>query len=331
MHVFTALPIAQFVKVCKMFGMKNSENMFVFPGQGSQSVGMGQAFLAGAPERELLESVEDALKFKLGKLMAEGPLDELTQTQNTQPALMVCGAMACQYLLRTVRQPIQNMAACVAGHSLGEYTAVHAAGGLAAPTMARLVRLRGEEMAKVKGGAMVAVLGLVPEAAAALESDGITFANDNASGQAVFSGFLGGEPQKQAFEAAAKAAGAKRCMWLNVSGPFHTPNMKPAAEAVAAFLAAHPLQPLAVPCMMNATATAEHTPTAVQTALPAQVAGRVRWREGMVAAANAGITQVVELGAGKVLAGLASRCDARLTGIALDTPAAIDAWLETVA
>lgn len=311
--------------------MQNTQNIFVFPGQGSQVVGMGGAFFENAPERDLLESVEDALKLKLGKLMAEGPLDELTQTQNTQPALLVVGLAAAQYVLRQWGKPLNTLATFVAGHSLGEYTAVAAAGGLTAPVAAQLVRLRGEEMAKVQGGAMVAVLGLTPEAALGLESDGITFANDNAAGQSVFSGFLGGDSQKQAFEDAVKAAGGKRCLWLNVSGPFHTPQMRPAAEAVAQFLEAHPVQPLAVPCLMNATATAENMPEAVTRNLPAQVAGRVRWRESMVAAADAGVTNVVELGVGKVLAGLAPRCDGRLKAVSLESPAAVDAWLETLA
>lgn len=292
---------------------------------------MGQAFAAEKPERHLFEEIDDALEMRLFRLMQEGPLDELTLTQNTQPALLACGAVALHYLLRVSGKRIDELAAFVAGHSLGEYTAVHAAGGMNAPTAARLVRLRGETMATVHGGAMVAVLGLTPDAAEGLVEDGITFANDNAAGQSVFSGFMGGETQKQAFEARVKEAGGKRCIWLNVSGPFHTPAMRPAAEAVGSFLAAHPLKDLRVPCLMNATATPCQTAAEVATNLQAQVTGRVRWRESMVWAAEHGVTQVVELGAGSVLSGLAKRCDARLAGVSLDSPAAMDAWLNAAA
>lgn len=303
--------------------------ILVFPGQGSQVMGMGQAFAETTAGRELLEQADDALGFGLGRLMKEGPLEELTLTSNAQPALLVAGILAFNYLIESVNMPIGEVAGLVAGHSLGEYTAVCAAGGMDFDSAVRLVRLRGEEMAKAKGGAMAAVLGLDPTAAEALAGtvagSGIVLANDNSAGQQVFSG---PEGAFGAFEDAAKVAGAKRVIRLNVSGAFHTPAMADAARAVGDYVAGKPLKDLEVGCVMNAAAVAESAAQNVATGLVAQVTGRVRWRESMVHAADAGVTQVVELGVGKVLAGLAGRCDARLSGVSLDSPAAIDAWLE---
>lgn len=300
---------------------------FVFPGQGSQTVGMGQDLLHDGHAKAVLQEAEEALKFNLGKLMLEGPAEELTLTQNAQPALLVCGLMAFSYLTKQAGLGIEGLAGHVAGHSLGEYTAVAAAGGMGFATAAQLVRLRGEAMVRGGGtGGMSAILGLEPEVADKVAAEnGVVFANDNAVGQAIFSGPL----DKLALaEEAAKAAGAKRALRLNVSGPFHTPVMRGAAEEVGAFLAAHPLADLKVPCVMNLSAEPVREARAVAAGLVAQVTGRVRWREGMVHLANTGVTQVVELGVGKVLAGLAGRCDGRLSGVSLDSRVSIDAWLE---
>lgn len=299
---------------------------FVFPGQGSQIVGMAQQFLEYPPARELFQQADDALEFNLSKLMREGPAEELTQTHNAQPALLVAGLVAFTYLSKQSGRTLEELAACVAGHSLGEYTAVAAAGGLGFTDAVRLVRLRGQAMAKVKNGGMCAVLGLEAAALENILPAGLTLANDNAPGQVILSGPL---DAVVAGEEALKAAGAKRVLRLNVSGPFHTAAMAPAAEEVKGFLQAHPLAPLTVPCVMNATAAPARQPAEVAQNLAAQVTSRVRWRQTMEHMAAAGITNVVELGVGKVLAGLAPRCDVRLTAASLESPEAIDTWLES--
>lgn len=300
---------------------------FVFPGQGSQTVGMGQDFAADSACRELFERADEALKFNLSKLMWEGDPAALTQTQNAQPALLVCGLAALAYLGKQSGKALPELTGYVAGHSLGEYTAVAAAGGMGLEAAVQCVRLRGEAM--VRGGAeggMSAILGLDPETADKIAADnGVVFANDNAAGQAIFSGPV--EALAKA-EDAAKAAGAKRALRLNVAGPFHTPVMAGAAGEVADFLKANPLTKLAVPCMMNASAELRDEANAVAEGLVAQVTSRVRWREGMIALADKGVEQVVEFGVGKVLSGLASRCDARLAGASLASRAEVDAWLE---
>lgn len=275
--------------------------------------------------RALFERADEVLGFGLSRLMREGPADELTLTHNAQPALLLAGMAAFTYLCGRAGQQADQLAAFVAGHSLGEYTAVTAAAGLAFEDALKLVRLRGETMAQVKNGGMCAVLGLEADALDAVLPAGLTLANDNAPGQVILSGPL---DALTAGEMALKGAGAKRVLRLNVSGPFHTPAMAPAADAVRGFLAAHPLQDLQIDCVMNCTAAPARAPGEVAANLAAQVTGRVRWRETMAFMAAQGITDIVELGAGKVLAGLAPRCDVRLSGVSLDSPAAIDAWLD---
>jgi [acyl-carrier-protein] S-malonyltransferase len=315
------------------FVMKNV--MLVFPGQGSQVVGMGVAFASTPAGKELLERADEALGFGLSRLMREGPLEELTLTQNAQPALLVSGMLAFNHLIHCAKKPVGAVAALVAGHSLGEYTAVCAAGGLGFEEAVRLVRLRGEAMARAEGGAMAAVLGLDSAAAEALAGvvapSGVVLANDNSPGQQVFSG------PAQAFadfEGAAKAAGAKRVIRLNVSGAFHTAAMEAAARAVRERIIGSEdhriigVGGLAVPCVMNVSAMAESEGAVVAENLVRQITGRVRWREGMIFAAEAGVDTVVELGVGKVLGGLAGRCDGRLRGVSLESPAGIEEWLE---
>ncbi len=305
--------------------MKNM--CFAFPGQGSQIVGMGRDFAETTQGRALFERADDALGMKLSDLMWNGDQGELTLTQNAQPALLVCGLVALDYLQRQANQRLPEMVGFVAGHSLGEYTAVAAAGGMDFETAVKLVRLRGQAMANGgMAGGMSAILGLEPEVADRVAREaGVVFANDNSAGQAIFSG----DSDKLAIaEEAAKAAGAKRAMRLNVSGPFHTPVMRGAGEKVAEFLRANPLKDLEVGCMMNHSAKVEREAQAVAAELVAQVTGRVRWREGMIALAEQGVTQIVELGVGKVLAGLAGRCDARLTAVSLSSRADVDGWLE---
>lgn len=303
--------------------------ILVFPGQGSQSVGMAAGFMQHAATRELFELADDTLGLHLSRLMREGPDDDLRATHNAQPALLLAGYAAAHYLLTQLGKPLPDVAAMVAGHSLGEYTAVAVAGGMGLPAALRLVRLRGETMTRAvpQGqGGMSAVLGLdVATLQPLAAAHGMTVANDNAPGQLILSGPLDGLEHT---ETAARQAGAKRVLRLNVAGPFHTAAMQPAADAVRDSLAANPLQPLAVPCLMNATAAPATTADEVAANLIAQITAPVRWREIMGHAAEAGVTKVLELGSGKVLAGLASRCDSRLAAVSLDSPATIDAWLE---
>lgn len=298
----------------------------VFPGQGSQVPGMGKDFAEEAFAKELFEQADDALGFGLTKLMWGDDAAVLTQTENAQPALLVTGLVALEYLKRQSGKSVADMAAFVAGHSLGEYTAVAAAGGMDFETAVKLVRLRGEAMRDCgEEGSMSAILGLEADVAdkVARES-GVVFANDNSPGQAIFSGPVAALEKA---EEAAKAAGAKRALRLNVSGPFHTPVMTGAAGEVRDFLKSHPLRDLSVPCVMNVKATGVQMAAEVAEGLVAQVTGRVRWRETMMFMAGQGVEQVVELGVGKVLTGMASRCDARLTGVSLSSRAEVDAWL----
>jgi [acyl-carrier-protein] S-malonyltransferase len=241
--------------------------------------------------------------------------------------LLVCGLAALGYLKKQAGLKTEGLAGFVAGHSLGEYTAVAAAGGMDFETAVKLVRLRGQAMVDsgVVGG-MSAILGLEPEVADKVAKDaGVVFANDNSAGQAIFSGAF---DKLEVAEEAAKAAGAKRALRLNVAGPFHTPEMRPAADKVGEYLAANPLKGLVVPCVMNASAEARSKADEVADGLVAQVVSRVRWRESMIRLADQDVTQVVELGVGKVLSGLAGRCDARLAAVSLSSRAEVDAWLE---
>jgi len=306
-----------------------TSKVLVFPGQGSQVPGMGKDFNDDAGCRELFERADEALGFGLTKLMWGEDAEELTKTQNAPPALLVCGLVALDYLKRQAGVGVEGLAAYVAGHSLGEYTAVAAAGGMDFETAVKLVRLRGQAMVDSGAvGGMSAILGLDPEVAERVAGEnGVVFANDNAVGQAIFSGPF--EALERA-EEGAKAAGAKRALRLNVAGPFHTPGMTYAAEKVGEYISVNTLDNLDIPCMMNATAEVETEAKKVAEGLVAQVTNRVRWREGMVRLADRGVTQVVELGVGKVLTGLASRCDARLQGVSLESRSGVEGWLESL-
>lgn len=300
----------------------------IFPGQGSQTPGMSAAFMAHPHTRELFEEADDALGFHLSRLMKDGPAEELTLTQNAQPALLIAGLAALLYMQKQTGKPLEALCAAVAGHSLGEYTAVAAAGGLSASLAAQLVRLRGQAMAKAVPagqGGMSALLGLeVTQLESIAAATGITIANDNAPGQLIIAGSIRALEQA---EEQAKAAGAKRALRLNVSGPFHTAAMHPAAQEVSDFLKSHPLHPLAVPVYANATTQPASDAATVTANLISQITSRVRWRESMTAMAEAGITTLLELGTGKVLTGLAARCDARLAAHSLTTPDEVDAFL----
>jgi [acyl-carrier-protein] S-malonyltransferase len=285
---------------------------FIFPGQGSQTVGMGKALAdASAVARELFQEVDDALGQNLFRLMVEGPSDELTLTENAQPAIMANALATLRVLEREGGISLADKADYVAGHSLGEYSALCAAGALDVPTTARLLKLRGQAMqAAVPSGvgAMAALLGADIEKAQALAeaaADGevCTVANDNDPGQVVISG------HKAAIDRAialTKDHGIKRGLLLPVSAPFHCPLMQPAAEKMAEALAGAPLQSPLVPVFANVTASPVADADQIRQLLVEQVTGRVRWRESVGAMWDAGVTDFVEFG-GKVLGPMVKR------------------------
>jgi [acyl-carrier-protein] S-malonyltransferase len=308
----------------------------VFPGQGSQAVGMGRELSeAFAAAREVFEEVDDALKSKLTKLMFEGPEDELTLTENAQPALMAVSVAVMRVIEREGKTSIGKIATYVAGHSLGEYSALAASGALGLADTARLLRLRGQSMQKAVPageGAMAALLGLDLEAArtVALEAAGddvCSTANDNGPGQVVVSG------SKAAVERAVKIAaerGAKRAIMLPVSAPFHCGLMAPAADAMAEALALVELRPPVVPLVANVTAQPVTDPAIIRRQLVEQVTGLVRWQESVMFMVGAGITRIDEIGVGKVLAGLAKRIHRDLTTSSTHTPGEVEAFLKTL-
>jgi [acyl-carrier-protein] S-malonyltransferase len=295
---------------------------FIFPGQGSQAVGMGAALAAASPAaREVFQEVDEALGQKLSKLMAEGPEDQLQLTANAQPAIMANAIAVLRVLEKEGGVHLADKADFVAGHSLGEYTALCAAGAFDLATTAKLLRLRGEAMqaaVPVGIGAMAAILGADVEKAraiaeAAAEGQVCTVANDNDPSQVVISG------HREAIERAiplAKEMGAKRALLLPVSAPFHCPLMQPAADAMAEALAAARLQGPRVPLYANVTAAPVSDPDTIRALLVEQVTGMVRWRESVLAMEGAGVTDFIELG-GKVLGGMVKRIapDAAATSV----------------
>jgi [acyl-carrier-protein] S-malonyltransferase len=307
---------------------------FIFPGQGSQSIGMGKALAEGsAAARDVFAEVDAALGEKLSELMFAGDIATLTLTENAQPALMAASVAAARTVAERTGRSIAELAGFVAGHSLGEYSALAAAGAISVADAARLLRLRGLAMQKavpVGVGAMAALLGLELEqardvAARATTLDSIcATANDNAVGQVVVSG------HKEAVERAIALAaelGAKRSILLPVSAPFHCPLMAPAAEAMRAALAEVEIKAPAVPVVANVTAAPVTAPDEIRRLLVEQVTGTVRWRESVLYMKSAGVQELVELGAGKVLAGLAKRIDRDFAAVSLQTPEEIDAWV----
>jgi [acyl-carrier-protein] S-malonyltransferase len=303
---------------------------FVFPGQGSQAVGMGRALADASPAaREVFEEVDDALGQRLSRLMFEGPEDELTLTENAQPAIMANAIAVLRVLEREGGMRLTDKATYVAGHSLGEYSAFCAAGSLSLADTARLLRLRGRAMqaaVPVGEGAMAALLGLDLEpaqaaAAEAAQGEVCAAANDNAPGQVVISG------HKAAVERAieiAKGKGAKRGILLPVSAPFHCSLMAPAADAMAEALAAATLRAPFVPVVANVTAAPVAAPDDVRRLLVEQVTGMVRWRESVQAMVGLGVTGFVECG-GKVLGPMIKRIEPDATNASLVTMADIEA------
>ena len=298
----------------------------VFPGQGSQAVGMGKALAKRFSQaQEVFARVDDALDQSLSQIMFEGPDAELTSTANAQPALMAVSLAVLRVLEAEAGFVLKRDAAYVAGHSLGEYSALAAAGALTIEDTARLLRLRGEAMQQAvpKGrGAMAALLGVESEQARtiiaeAAEGDVCDIANDNGGGQIVVSG------SAEAIERAmsiAKRMGVKRAVLLPVSAPFHCRLMTPAAEAMRDALAAAVIEAPAVPVVTNTLARPIFEPADIRETLVAQVCGTVRWRESVRFMADAGVTRFLELGSGKVLSGLIKRIAPEASAQSVGTP-----------
>lgn len=313
---------------------------FVFPGQGAQAVGMGRTLADAFPvAREVFGEVDEALKQKLSALMFDGPQDTLTLTENAQPALMAHSIAVLRVLAREGGIALPDAAILVAGHSLGEYSALAAAGSFDLATCARLLKLRGQAMQKAVPpgeGAMAALLGAELDQAEALCADAaegpegrevIEPANDNGGGQVVISGAAAAIDRAIAL---APARGIKRAMRLPVSAPFHCALMAPAADAMADALAKVELRAPVVPVIANVTAAKATDPAEIRTLLVRQVTATVRWRESIAAMRAMGVDSIVELGAGKVLAGLVKRIDKDMATASLGTPDEVEAFLKAL-
>jgi len=305
---------------------------FLFPGQGSQAVGMGKGLATTfAVARAVFDEVDAALGDKLSAIMWEGPADRVTLTENAQPALVAVSLAAMRVIEAEAGVDLKRDAAFVAGHSVGEYSALAAAGALTPADAVRLVRMRGRAMQQAVPlgvGAMAALIGAEFELAAAIAAEAaqgeiVQAANDNGGGQVVVSGHKGAV--ERAVEIA-KAKGVRRAMMLPVSGPFHSALMQPAAEAMADALAKVTVKPPAVPLVANVLAKSTSDPAEIVRGLVAQVTGTVRWRESIAFMARAGVTTFYELGSGKVLAGLVKRIAEGATGVSIGTPEDVAAF-----
>jgi [acyl-carrier-protein] S-malonyltransferase len=298
---------------------------FVFPGQGSQFVGMGADLAAEFPEaRAVFDEVDAALGEKLSALMFNGPEEKLNLTENTQPALMAV-SMAVVRVLEARGLDIGS-AQFVAGHSLGEYAALTAAGSLQISDTAKLLRLRGQAMQKavpVGEGSMAAILGLSLEDVQEIANGNCEVANDNSVGQVVISGSVAGV---NAAVALASEKGAKRAIVLPVSAPFHCSLMSPAAEAMRTALAGTQINVPIVPVVANVTAAAVSDPEEIRRLLVEQVTGMVRWRESVIYMKEQGVTEMIELGAGKVLNGLIRRIEKDVACESIGTVEQVKEW-----
>jgi [acyl-carrier-protein] S-malonyltransferase len=308
---------------------------FVFPGQGSQAVGMiGMLRQASAAAREVLGEVDEALQQSLSKLMADGPLETLTLTENAQPAIMAASMAVVRALEVDANVRLTDHGAFVAGHSLGEYSALCAVGSLTVADTARLLKLRGQAMqaaVPVGEGAMAALLGASLDDAKAVVSEAADgqvcdIANDNAPGQVVISGHKAAVDRAIAI---AKTKG-KKAMLLNVSAPFHCALMQPAADAMAKALDSAALRAPFLPVVTNVSAAPVSDAASLKAQLVQQVTGRVRWRESVEALVAQGVDTIVELGAGKVLSGMIKRIAPDVTLLNVETPDDIDALLKSL-
>lgn len=312
----------------------------VFPGQGSQAVGMGRELAERfTVARRVFDEVDAALGQKLSQLMADGPEAELTLTENAQPALMAVSMAVLTILRQEHGVDVSRLGRCVAGHSLGEYTALTAVGSFGVGDAARLLRIRGLAMqtaVPVGEGAMAALMGLDLETAREIAAEATrdsydgavcVAANDNAPGQVVISGSRAAVVRATEI---ASLRGAKRSIMLPVSGPFHCPLMAPVADVMAQALAGVDIQPPALPLISNVTAREVRDPAEIRSLLVRQVTGMVRWRESVLYMKSLGVRELVEVGAGKVLSGLARRIDRELSGISVGTPPDIEAFAPTV-
>jgi len=309
---------------------------FIFPGQGSQTVGMGKAIAdAFAAAREAFEEVDEALNQRLSRLMWQGPEDQLTLTENTQPAVMVASLAIIRTLQRYGGLDLSKHARLVAGHSAGEYSALCAAGALSLSDAARLLRTRGRAMqaaAPVGSGAMSALIGIELAAAEAAVKEAetvgpVVVANDNAPGQIVISGAT------RAVEKAgeiAKTKGCKRVIPLAVSTPNHSPLLKAATEPMREALSGITIRPPAVPVISNVTASEMLEPDRIRALLVEQLTARVRWRESVAAFRSLGVAMTVEAGGNKVLTGMVKRIDKELEPVTLDSPADIEAFAKSL-
>ncbi len=306
---------------------------FVFPGQASQAVGMGREVAeAFAVAKEIFEEVDEALKQNLSRLMFKGPDDELALTENAQPAIMAVSLAVIRVLSEDGGIDLSQTAAFVAGHSLGEYSALAAVGCLSVTDTAALLKTRGramQEAVPLGEGAMAALMGLDLETARAIAeeaagADVCTTANDNAPGQVVVSGTAAAIDRAVEI---AKAKGAKRAIMLPVSAPFHCALMAPAADVMADALAEVSMAPLPVPLVANITAQPVTDPAEIRPLLVEQVTGMVRWRECVLTMKELGVDTMVEIGAGKVLSGLGRRIDADLGTMSVGTPETIEEFL----
>ncbi|MED5424043.1 MAG: ACP S-malonyltransferase [Pseudomonadota bacterium] len=309
---------------------------FVFPGQGSQFIGMGKDLADNFTEaKDVFAEVNDALSQDLFKIMCEGPESDLNLTENTQPALMAVSIAVMRVLEKQGGIKLADAAKFVAGHSLGEYSALTAAGTFALADTAKLLKLRGQSMqaaVPVGVGAMAAILGLdmaavegiANEASSKADGEVCEAANDNADGQVVVSGHKGAVAIAVEL---ASAQGAKRAVTLPVSAPFHCQLMGPAAERMEAALKETAMNAPCVPVVANVTAEAENDPEQIRNLLVQQITGRVRWRESVLWMGNNGIEQIIEIGAGKVLSGLTRRINREIGGTSIGTPEQIEAFL----
>lgn len=310
---------------------------FVFPGQGSQSVGMGKDLAESfATARETFQEIDDALGQKLSTLMFEGPEADLNLTENTQPALMAVSMAIINILKRDAGIRVEKVCSFAAGHSLGEYSALTATGALEIASCAKLLKTRGVAMQKavpVGIGSMAAILGLdLPDvlsvAKKASEQAGKELvcqgANDNSVGQVVVSGHAAAV---QIAVDMASAAGAKKAVILPVSAPFHCSLMAPAAQTMAYALADTNIRPPCVPIVSNVTAKGESEPSDIRRLLVDQITGMVRWRESVLWMKEQGVTEIVEIGSGKVLSGLIKRIDKDITCESVGTPEQVNALI----